>query len=492
MNFIKNLFLGTDKKNLDNIRPEVAKSNRIHMIVLASLAATILGVLGVFATIIKEGFASNILYFFFAVASLALAVLSILNKDNKSHYSSMTCFLFMIIILMFGMVVGVTDGPDSVSTVFVVLLLAIPLLFVIQPVYVNALIVIMSITFLILDYNVKNPDAFRNDLINVISFALVSICVGSFILRAEIESFIAQYDKQLLMNQVKDQSITDALTGLNNRNAYEEQFAAHPTVPEGHDFIYVSIDLNGLKIANDTYGHYAGDELIKGAAYCMRKSFGKHGNIYRVGGDEFVVVVFVNKEEFEKLLDDFETRVSKWKGNLVEELSVAIGFASAKDYPGKSVDDLSQIADKFMYEDKNRQYKAKGIDRQGQKEAFITLCDLYTKIIRVNLDEDNFSIIDINMDEKDPEKGYSDTLSLWLKEFAQKGQVHPDDCEKFLKLTDLSYIKQYFSLRKKTLNIYYRRKVGETYKEVMMEIVPCETYTPDNPVVFFFIKEIDH
>ena len=55
--------------------------------------------------------------------------------------------------------------------------------------------------------------------------------------------------------------------------------------------MYISIDLNGLKRVNDTYGHVAGDELIRAAADCMKNSFNEYGKIYRIGGDEFAVII---------------------------------------------------------------------------------------------------------------------------------------------------------------------------------------------------------
>ena len=51
------------------------------------------------------------------------------------------------------------------------------------------------------------------------------------------------------------------------------------------EFTYVSLDVNGLKVINDTKGHTAGDELIIGACQCMKKSLGPYGKLYRIGGD---------------------------------------------------------------------------------------------------------------------------------------------------------------------------------------------------------------
>nr|MCR5099910.1 sensor domain-containing diguanylate cyclase [Butyrivibrio sp.] len=87
-------------------------------------------------------------------------------------------------------------------------------------------------------------------------------------------------------------SRTDELTGLLNRRAYEEDIYEQNDFPAKDYFVSMSLDVNGLKVVNDTLGHAAGDELLIGASYCMNKSFGSYGKIYRTGGDEFIVILF--------------------------------------------------------------------------------------------------------------------------------------------------------------------------------------------------------
>ena len=73
-------------------------------------------------------------------------------------------------------------------------------------------------------------------------------------------------------------SNTDELTGCLNRRAYEKDIRG---LRPSTEFVYVSMDVNGLKIVNDSLGHAAGDELLRGASYCIRKSFDDYGKVYR-------------------------------------------------------------------------------------------------------------------------------------------------------------------------------------------------------------------
>lgn len=84
---------------------------------------------------------------------------------------------------------------------------------------------------------------------------------------------------------------TDAMTGVYNRNAYEEKLEKLNKVNARLDNIMVVIvDLDKLKCINDTYGHRTGDDAIKTVADCILKTVGKKADIYRIGGDEFVCI----------------------------------------------------------------------------------------------------------------------------------------------------------------------------------------------------------
>lgn len=100
-------------------------------------------------------------------------------------------------------------------------------------------------------------------------------------------------------------SMTDELTGCYNRRAYEEDLLKC----DNKEYIYVSMDVNGLKTVNDTFGHEAWDELIKGASNCMCKIFGSYGKVYRTGGDEFAAVLCDCGENPETIREAFHKEI---------------------------------------------------------------------------------------------------------------------------------------------------------------------------------------
>ena len=86
--------------------------------------------------------------------------------------------------------------------------------------------------------------------------------------------------------QTRQESLTDALTGLHNRRAFFE--AAERLVEEGRPFIIVFLDLDRFKSINDTYGHIAGDRYLQRFAQEFTRQFSSTGTLYRIAGDEFV------------------------------------------------------------------------------------------------------------------------------------------------------------------------------------------------------------
>ncbi len=304
----------------------------------------------------------------------------------------------------------------------------------------------------------------------------------------------AMFTTQIIDDQKKKEqemfarSTTDQLTEVHNRRAYEEDIPQLPS--DSQNMVYVSIDVNGLKMVNDTLGHAAGDELLLGAAGCMKQCFGPYGKIYRTGGDEFAVIMYASDSELKEIEEDFTDAVDEWKGSYVDSLAVSCGYVQKKEFPEASVAEIAKIADDRMYKAKAAFYQKKGLDRRGQHEAHKALCALYTKILRINLTDDSFNVVNMNMEEMTVSQGYAESISGWLKGFCLSGSVHPDDVNSYLKQTDLAYLRSYFAEGNKTLSILYRRKFSDEFRHVVMEMIPAGDYAPDNQSLFLYVKEI--
>lgn len=147
-------------------------------------------------------------------------------------------------------------------------------------------------------------------------------------------------------------ALTDSMTGLFNRNAFESHAKSGGKL-EG--LVAVVADANGLKKCNDTFGHEAGDQYITVVADIFNAVYGKYGNCYRTGGDEFCCIIpanhHVNTERLHKL---FLAKVytANLEGGYQFDIGVAIGDAT---YDASIDDDFRALvkrADASMYENK--------------------------------------------------------------------------------------------------------------------------------------------
>lgn len=160
----------------------------------------------------------------------------------------------------------------------------------------------------------------------------------------------------------------DKLTGCYNRRAYEEKLKdVGKEEKMCSSLVYIAVDINGLKKANDNLGHEAGDELIKGAANCLKNCFKDYGNVFRTGGDEFVAIICCDSDKLEKCKETLDRSISKWKGELNISLSLSKGYAPHYEFPEMSIEELAKTADQRMYEDKRNFYIKSGQDRRGSR-----------------------------------------------------------------------------------------------------------------------------
>ena len=104
---------------------------------------------------------------------------------------------------------------------------------------------------------------------------------------AQLRAQIANYESKL--EEMEHMASEDPLTGLSNRRKVERHIETR--IRSAKVFSVISLDLNGFKKLNDTYGHLAGDDLLKQFATDLRTVFRTNDIIGRVGGDEFVVLV---------------------------------------------------------------------------------------------------------------------------------------------------------------------------------------------------------
>lgn len=166
-------------------------------------------------------------------------------------------------------------------------------------------------------------------------------------LLASIQFFVTNsLDRKKQQAYLEKLSYRDMLTGLYNRNRYIERLEAYKQVQD-QQIGAIYIDLNGLKKVNDEQGHRAGDELIVRAAGTIAGIFAE--DAYRVGGDEFVVILLdVSREEFARKTEQLRRQM--------QENSVDASIGGVWQASTENLEDLLRRADENMYREKKRYY----------------------------------------------------------------------------------------------------------------------------------------
>ena len=151
---------------------------------------------------------------------------------------------------------------------------------------------------------------------------------------------------------------TDSLTGIKNKTAYTEATTRlDAEIAAGvAEFAIIMIDVNYLKKVNDTYGHERGNEYLINACMLACSVFGE-GNVYRVGGDEFVVILDgENLAHCEAMVSRLRGMIEKFRADKTlepwEKVSAAVGVAHYRAGVDKTADEVFKRADSDMYQNK--------------------------------------------------------------------------------------------------------------------------------------------
>lgn len=155
-------------------------------------------------------------------------------------------------------------------------------------------------------------------------------------------------ERNKILTQLADY---DIMTGVKNRNAFERRIEQINAEEEKRGCFCSMLDINGLKRINDSYGHAAGDEAIKALGLALIHSVGQEGEIYRMGGDEFVCLT---PHPMEKYIDNILDCL--FHSSKKQPFQVVAAWGCEEYRPGREKDISGTIkrADAAMYQNKRR------------------------------------------------------------------------------------------------------------------------------------------
>ena len=126
----------------------------------------------------------------------------------------------------------------------------------------------------------------------------------------------------------------------------------------------------------------------------------------------------------------------------------------------------------------------------GVEEAMRMLSCYYHKILKINLTDDSYDAIRTFEDEMTDARGQIPTISGWFREFAMAGNVMEADKVSFLEFTDLDRLQETFRKKPEAISLRYRRRIGDRFCWVMMEMIPAVDYSDTHQTVMLYIRDI--
>ena len=197
-------------------------------------------------------------------------------------------------------------------------------------------------------YTIKEEDEEGIDYLQIIKEPLKND-------KGEVTGIIAIINnitnEEILRQELRRKSITDQLTGVNNREYFHEVVEGIDKIPL--PFSVISIDCDGLKKINDKHGHAAGDKYIIWAKEAVKENLPKDSYLFRMGGDEFVALVpNTNHNKAMVLVKNILLSSKKYKSDHIK-LSISVGAHTVIKKP-IDMDRALAMSDKAMYKMKNK------------------------------------------------------------------------------------------------------------------------------------------
>jgi diguanylate cyclase (GGDEF)-like protein len=292
------------------------------------------------------------------------------NRLKGKHATFAKCYSIVsavnIIFTSLLHVTGIFEFHYTLITVHVLLVILIPMLIMLVLSYRNERTTVYHVILPLLIFVVCI-------LVSLYKYISGSYSNYTFYVRVALVSFMfcliiyqtneiaVTFSKGLKADMLHDMALNDHMTGLFNRTALNEHMEEYNHIIASFSPLgIIQFDVNNLKRVNDTLGHEMGDKLINAAATGLKQTFKNNCNIYRTGGDEFLVIIndLNPRSIYENGIKKLKEYCDKYNNqpNPKFNLVIAHGFVTIKG--NTTLAEAIDMADVLMYQDK-RELKAK-------------------------------------------------------------------------------------------------------------------------------------
>ncbi len=290
MECVKNLLLygGLSKEEYGLVKPHVIDETEASLNIYAPIATVVFLVLYVMSQMtggVPE--ANHCLYQVSCVMMGLISLCAHFVMPRHQRFVVPLMHLFSFVLYAFSILVSMNHLEYPAVSAIVVLTI-VPLLLFDSPIRVGLGTIVATVAICTMSLMLKSSDLAHVDVWNAITFGSVALVCNVAIMRTKFRSSYRAYTVEYL-------SVTDSLTKLKNRNCFENQVESYPRIAT-KSIVCIYADADGLHQLNNTMGHAAGDRFLQAIGQELIDSFGAE-NSYRIGGDEFLVLLVDEREE---------------------------------------------------------------------------------------------------------------------------------------------------------------------------------------------------
>ncbi|MCR5786909.1 MAG: GGDEF domain-containing protein [Acholeplasmatales bacterium] len=319
-----------------------------------------------------------IVYIILAVVSLIMTIINLITGFRLLMYStlafSLLCvfdiilyfrhgkveyiarILFFIEITLLCTSFAIIGEPEGFSAIWIALLPTCGLLLY-RKRYGSLISLCMFIIIAFLFWTPLGNSFLQYNYTNSFKLRFPILYVAFYIMGLTFELIreLTQHELKRAKDKYMNLSYYDQLTGLRNERSYFEEISKLDALTKDgkDDYIIMIMDLNGLKITNDMYGHTFGCHLIVETAKILKEIF-KNSLLFHVGGDEFQAII-LNEDltNFTNLIENFRDKLLYRKINFEgKELILSVSYGFARSNHSSMYNELFEKADKNMYQNK--------------------------------------------------------------------------------------------------------------------------------------------
>ena len=346
------LYAGLDRDEFHELLPEAREENGRFLKVYSALMAMIFSICLLISYPAGGQLEQNRpIYLALVLFYIALYVCVVNLLPRFPSLSPIFTILFILSIYVYSYSISFLR-PEGAATAAVAFLILIPCIFNYRPITMIIITISSIVVYFLLALHFKTRSMALLDLWNSLFFGVIAVGLCVYQMRVKFRLLLQR-------RRNRELSETDLLTGVKNRNCFEQKKETYPQLCK-NSLACLFVDANGLHELNNYAGHEAGDIMLQATAQAILENFERE-DIYRVGGDEFIVFCAdTEPSELERRI----RRISE----TVEDKGFSVSIGSARQVKERlDMDALLKEAEARMYEVKRAYYEDSEHERRRWK-----------------------------------------------------------------------------------------------------------------------------